>query len=129
MRSTPSSTTPKSEPSLRTTRVASLIQNLLGPIITEVVLETNALVTVSKVEVTRDMRHAKAWLSILGGNDEQVLALLQKHAYEIQGDINRQMSMKIVPRIQFSLDTSPRFAQHISDIITHIREDEAGTTR
>jgi ribosome-binding factor A len=109
--------------------VASLIQNLLGPIITEVVLETNALVTVSKVEVTRDMRHAKAWLSILGGNDEQVLALLQKHAYEIQGDINRQMSMKIVPRIQFSLDTSPRFAQHISDIITHIREDEAGTTR
>lgn len=93
------------------------MQELLGPIVAEYTSDQKALVTVSKVEVSGDMRHAKVWLSILGGNDDTILAVLAKNIYDIQGDVNRKIAMKIIPRIQFQLDTSPRFAQHISEIL------------
>lgn len=105
------------EPRLRVEKMESLMQELLGPIVAEYTSEQKALVTVSKVEVSGDMRHAKVWLSILGGSDEAILATLKKNIYDIQGDINRKIPMKIIPRIQFQLDTSPRFAQHISEIL------------
>ncbi len=108
------------EHSVRTERVGSLIQELLGPIIREYTLETNSLATVSKVEVTPDMRTAKVWLSIFGGKDEVVLNELKKNIYHIQGDINRELVMKVIPRLEFHLDTSPRQAQHISEIMNSL---------
>lgn len=108
------------EPRLRVEKMESLMQELLGPIISEYTSEQKALVTVSKVEVSGDMRHAKVWLSILGGDDDTILNVLKKNIYDIQGDVNRKVSIKIVPRIQFFLDTSPRFAQHISEILDNI---------
>lgn len=108
------------EPRLRTQRMESLLQELLGPVVSEYTSEQKALVTVSKVEVSGDMRHAKVWLSILGGDDDTILNVLKKNIYDIQGEIHRKVSMKIVPRIQFFLDTSPRFAQHISEILDNI---------
>lgn len=111
------------EPRIRTERVASLIQELLGPAIREYTLETNSLATVSRVEVTPDMRTAKVWLSIFGGQDELVLAELKKHIYHIQGALNRELTMKIIPRLEFVLDTSPRQAQAIAELIDKIHQD------
>ncbi len=110
---------PKStkEPKLRVERLESLMQELLGPLVAGYTSDQKALVTVTKVEVSGDMRHAKVWLSILGGDDATILAVLKKNIYDIQGDVNRTLPMKIIPRIQFELDTSPRFAQHISEIL------------
>jgi ribosome-binding factor A len=111
-------------PSFRVDRVASLLQELLGPVLTETLSEHKALVTISKVEVTRDLRHAKVWLSILGGNDDAILKTIAQNTYAIQGEINRSLKMKLVPRLHFALDTSPRFAQHISEIIDQIHKDD-----
>ncbi len=109
--------------SVRPERVGSLIQALLGPIIREYTLETNSLATVSKVDVTPDMRVAKVWLSIFGGKDEVVLAELKSNIYHIQGEINRELAMKVIPRLEFHLDTSPRQAQHLSELMDKIHKD------
>lgn len=109
--------------SVRTERVGSLIQELLGPVIREYTLETGSLVTVSKVDVTPDMRIAKVWLSVFGGTDTTALTELQKNIYHIQGDINRELTMKVIPRLEFHLDTSPRQAQHISELIDKIQHE------
>ena len=39
--------------------------------------------------------------------------------------------MKLTPRLQFFLDTSPRYVQHIDELINQIHEQEGddGTTK
>lgn len=112
------------EPRLRVTRLQSLIQELLGKILPEYLSDSKALVTVSQVEVSGDLRHAKVWLSVLGGDDAAVFKTLEKNMYQIQGDLNRELPMKMIPRLQFQLDTSPRYAEHISELINRIHTDD-----
>ncbi|MBL8030957.1 MAG: ribosome-binding factor A [Candidatus Doudnabacteria bacterium] len=116
--------TPQKEPRLRIIRLQSLVQELLGKILPEYLGETNALVTVNQVEISGDMRHAKVWLSVLGGDDKVIFKIIEKHIYAIQGELNRELPMKLVPRLQFNLDTSPRYAEHISELINQIHADD-----
>ena len=102
----------------------SLLQQLVGESIRPYLEGQNGLVTVSKVEVSGDTKWAKIWVSIIGGDDDKILKTLQKNIYDIQGDINRNMSLKMVPRLQFFLDTSPRYVQHIDELIKKIHEEE-----
>jgi ribosome-binding factor A len=116
------------EPRLRITRLQSLVQELLGKILPDYLSETKALVTVSQVEISGDMHHAKVWVSVLGGDDKTVLNTLEKQIYHIQGDLNSELPMKMIPRLQFSLDTSPRYAEHISELINQIHADDNATS-
>jgi ribosome-binding factor A len=108
----------------RIQRVNSLLQQALGPIIHPYVENYKGLVTISKVEASRDLKWAKVWISIIAGEDAKILAALQKNIYDIQGEVIRLLAMKVIPRVQFFLDTSPRYAQHIDEIIHKIHEEE-----
>ena len=115
------------QPRKKTNRIAkvnSLIQKLVGEIIRPYLEGQNGLVTVSKVEASRDLRWAKVWISIVGGDDDRILEVLQHNLYVIQGELNRHMKMKIVPRLQLFLDTGPRYAAHINELIRDIHREE-----
>lgn len=105
-------------------KLNSLIQQLVGEILHPYLSELSGLATVSKVEVSSDKRWAKIWLSIVGGNDDEFLQTIQNNIYDIQGELNRSLKMKPVPRLQFYLDTSPRYAQHIEELIEKIHQEE-----
>jgi len=108
----------------RIEKVNSLIQQIVGEQIHEYLDPSPGIVTVSKVEASRDLKWAKVWLSIVGGDDDKILQILNHHLYDIQGELNRQLSMKVVPRLQLFLDTSPRYAQHIDELIKQIHEED-----
>lgn len=108
----------------RIEKLNSLLQQLVGEAIRPYVESEPGLVTVSKVETSNDTKWAKIWVSIVGGNDDKILKIIDKNIYDIQGEVNRKMTLKLIPRLQFFLDTSPRYAQHISDLITKIHEEE-----
>ena len=108
----------------RIAKANSLIQQLVGESIQEYLHDGPGIVTVSKVEASRDLRWAKVWLSIVGGDDEKIMQILNHHLYDLQGELNRKLSMKIVPRLQLFLDTSPRYAQHIDELIKEIHDEE-----
>ncbi len=112
----------------RNARLSSLIQQLLGQIIIPYLEGQSGLTTISQVEVSGDNRWAKVWLSIVGGDDDQIFKALKENIYDIQGDLNRQLKMKLVPRIQFYLDTSPRYAQHINEILDEIKKEDQSQT-
>jgi ribosome-binding factor A len=109
----------------RIEKVNSHIQQVLGPILHEALMGEKGLVTVSKVETSRDMKWAKIWISILGlgADDEKILNHIKSHIYEIQGQLNDNFTTKIVPRLQFFLDTSPRHAQHIDELIKKVHDE------
>lgn len=115
----------KSSPTNRLEKLNSILQQLVGEALMPYLEEVNGLVTVSRVETSGDTKWAKIWVSIVGGNDDEILGLIKKNIYDIQGYINHKLPIKPVPRLQFFLDTSPRYAQHIDELIKKIHEEDA----
>jgi ribosome-binding factor A len=56
--------------------------------------------------------------------DNKILKFLAANIYDIQGELNKHFFTKIIPRISFHLDTGPRYAQHIDEVIRKIHEEE-----
>jgi ribosome-binding factor A len=109
----------------RVDRVNSLIQQLLGRVLLEFFHDGEAIVTVSRVICSKDLRWVKAFVTIANAKeDAPIMAKLRKHVYEIQGVLNQELQMKIVPRVSFHLDTSARYAAHINDIFKQIEAEE-----
>lgn len=112
------------KPTNRIAKLNSLIHKEVGEILLPLTSGQNALVTISKVDVSKDTRWAKVWISIVGGDDDKIMDLIKENIYDIQGELNRRVNLKLVPRLQFFLDTSPRHAQHINELIERIHEEE-----
>lgn len=112
------------KPTNRTAKVNSLIEHSLGPILREFLEGTSGLVTITKVETSKDMKWAKIWVSIFGGDDDKILGLLEKNIYHLQGELNQHFTTKVIPRISFHLDTSPRYVEHVDELIRKIHEEE-----
>ncbi len=107
----------------RIPRVNSLIQQKLGEVLRDVLENQQGLITITKVDTSKDLRHAKVWLSIFNGNDDKILDVINKHIYDIQGALNSAMNTKIFPRLTFHLDTSPRYVEHIDELIRKTHEE------
>ena len=63
-------------------------------------------VTVTGVETTPDLRHAKVFVSVLGGKTERDLTMtaLEKSRGFLQAKINSSLHMKRTPQLQFFYD-------------------------
>lgn len=113
---------PKS--SNRIEKLNSLIQQIVGASLLEVLYGNEGLVTVSRVETSGDARWAKVWISIVGGDDDKIFEIIKKNLYDIQGNLNNKLGMKMTPRITFYLDTTPRYVQHIDELIKTVHEND-----
>lgn len=108
----------------RIAKVNSKIEHELGEILHEFLQGENGLVTVSRVETSKDMKWAKVHVSILGGNDDKILKILNENIYEIQGLLNQKFTTKIIPRISFYLDTTPRYVERIEEVIREMHKED-----
>jgi ribosome-binding factor A len=110
--------------SRRTQKVASLLQHEIGDYILR--QELPALTTLSKVEVTADLKWCKAWITVMGDTDNQTeaLELLNSELREFQNSLNRKLSMKFVPKIKFVLDHGEEYAAKINDLLRKANEDK-----
>jgi ribosome-binding factor A len=63
-------------------------------------------VTVTRVEVTPDMREAKVYVSVMGDDAQQRLCLhgLQSAAGFLQQKIGKRIDTRYTPRLRFELD-------------------------
>jgi ribosome-binding factor A len=113
----------KSNPN-RAAKASAVIQQALGPILKDLLENRPGMVTVSKVETTKDLRWAKVWISVFNDDEQAVLKEIEKNIYRIQGEVNKEFATKIIPRLQFFLDKSPAYAQHIDELIRKIHDEE-----
>lgn len=91
----------------RITRVNELLKRELSLVVErKICTEVTALVTVTEVSVSNDLRHAKAYVSVYGSDDqkEQVMRLLLGRRKEIQHDIMRHVKLKFTPVLEFRID-------------------------
>jgi ribosome-binding factor A len=108
--------------SRRTDQVASVLQHEVGNFI--LTLELPALTTISKVEVTPDLKWCKVWITIMGDETQkkEVLKMLLESRRELQDILLHKMTMKFIPRIKYVIDTAEEYAAHINELLRKTHE-------
>lgn len=86
-------------------RVANLIQEELGKIIfREIEFPVSTLVTITNVEVLRDLSQAKIKLGVIPTSEApKVLEILSSYRPLLQRLLLRKINIKPMPRIEFEL--------------------------
>lgn len=82
-------------------------------------------VTITGVEVARDLRNARVYYAALGRQDDEIEAGLKAAAPHLQGVLGREVRMKYVPRLEFQLDPAIETGQRVEDIIRTFNADPA----
>ena len=83
------------------------------------------LVTVTGVEVTRDLRHAKVFVSVLGSEAQRAATFegLNGVAAHLRGRVGRALRLRAAPEIEFRNDESIAHAAHIEQLLAQVRRD------
>ncbi len=79
-------------------------------------------VTVTYVEVSGDLRHAKVHVSVMGDETKQQLSVrgLQNAAGFLQAKLADRIDMRYTPRLQFKLDQGVKRSIEISQILDRV---------
>ena len=84
-----------------------------------------AMVSVTDVKVTRDLRYAKVFVSIFGKDEEEknntFLALKNASGY-IRREIGQRINLRYNPQIIFQLDDSINYGMHIEQLIAKVKD-------
>lgn len=84
-------------------------------------------VTVTKVQISRDLQHARIFYSVLG--DETKFRRAQEGLESAQGFIRRLVGQRIklryTPEIVFVFDESIAYSAHLDQTIEQIKKDTA----
>ena len=83
-------------------------------------------VTVTAVEVTDDLRHAKVFVSMLGEASQQtktMRGLLQASGF-IRTELGKRLRLKFLPQLSFHLDESTQKAAHILQLLEEIKKTD-----
>ncbi|WP_018650953.1 30S ribosome-binding factor RbfA [Actinobacillus capsulatus] len=115
----------------RSDRVAQELQKEIAVILQREVKDPRiGMVTVSDVEVSRDLAYAKIFVTFLFDNDqsaiEQGMKGLEKASPYIRSLIGKAMRLRIVPELRFIYDQSLVEGMRMSNLVSNvIKNDEA----
>jgi ribosome-binding factor A len=85
----------------------------------------NTLISVTKVDVTNDLKYAKVFVSILGKEEEKKLTMevLKKSAGFIRRELAHEVKLRVTPEVSIHLDNSIEEGMHIDALIEKIKEN------
>jgi ribosome-binding factor A len=89
------------------------------------------LVTITGVDVTRDLRHAKVFVSIMGSDEERRATLegLDSAASHLRSRIGRVLRLRVAPEITFRYDDSVARAAKIEALLAQVKQPPASGDR
>ncbi|MGI6706907.1 MAG: 30S ribosome-binding factor RbfA [Clostridia bacterium] len=108
----------------RTDRVSEEIKKEVSNIIRDELKDPRiaSINSITKVHVTKDLRHAKIYISVLGESEEQKATIdaLNHAAGFIRKELGRRIRIRYTPEILFLLDASIAYSVHISKLIDDV---------
>ena len=111
---------------LRIEKLQELIkQEMSKMLLTDLKDPRIGFVTVTDVEMTGDLREAKIYVSIMGGEDKVKSSLegLQSALGFIRREIGQRIRLRFTPEISFALDTSLDYGDHIQKLLLQVEGD------
>lgn len=99
-------------------------QELNTVLLTEVDLPKNCLLTIIRVEASKDLRHARVWFSVMPTYYiPKVLEKLNKNKKHLEYMLHQRLEMKPLPKLSFKIDETERKAAEIEELLDSIKEN------
>ena len=106
----------------RIVKLNKLIKRHLGEIfLKELSLKPGLFLTISKVDTTPDLRYTQVFISVFPYKEsDYAIKTLSKEMYSIQGSLNKKLTMRPLPRLKFTLDSTEEEADKIEKILINL---------
>ncbi|MDH5434264.1 MAG: 30S ribosome-binding factor RbfA [Gammaproteobacteria bacterium] len=117
----------------RTDRVSEQLRRELAQIIQREIKDPRlGMVTVSAVDITRDLYHATAYVTFLGLDDEKALNdaldILNQAAGYIRSLLGKRIKMRLVPNLKFVYDASIVRGSEMTALIKQARDKDSSSS-
>ncbi len=117
--------------SQRTDRIDELLRQEIGSIVTREVADPRiGFATITKVETTPDLRHAKVWVSVIGQPKERALTIsaLSRAMPFVRRELGRSLRLKRIPDLHVELDDTAERGTRVMHLLDELREGVARDT-
>ena len=106
----------------RAERVGTLIKEEISHLILRSVRDPRiGFVTVTRVRVSEDLRHASIYIASARGR--KALAGLRSAAGFLRGELGRRLCLRYAPELLFLLDDSLEEELHLAELLRRIESD------
>jgi ribosome-binding factor A len=109
----------------RSERVSGLLRRELAEILHgefEYELPTG-LISVTDVEVARDLSHAKVYVAVLEIEQApEILRFLNEHAGQVRHELGKRVRLRLTPSLKFIHDTSSESGDRIEQLLAATRK-------
>jgi len=105
----------------------ALVREISGILHTRVKDPRIGFITITDAEVTKDLRIAKVYYSVLGSEREQTdtIRALESAKTFIQSEIGSRIRLKFLPMLIFKLDKSMEYGARIDALIEQLHAGDA----
>ena len=113
----------------RTRRVAEQLKRELALLIQRETKDAHmGLVTVSAVEVTPDLRHAKVFVTVLGAETgaSSVVRALNDSAGALRHELALRVRLRTMPHLRFEFDDSVERGARLSSLLDDLSQKHKG---
>ena len=111
----------------RTDRIAAEVMREVERIIREDVSDprTDCMFSVTHVDVTRDLRYAKVYISVYEEEKRQpMMKALKSAAGFIRHNLGTRVQLRYTPELLFELDTTIEYGVHIASLLNQVKKTE-----
>lgn len=117
----------------RADRVAEAIRSEVATFLADGVKDprVKAFVTVTGVDVTRDLRHARVYVSLMGEDADRASTVegLQRLAPHLRSLMGKSLRLRVAPELEFRVDETIARAARIDSLLAQARESDAAIKR
>ena len=104
----------------RIARVAGQVLGALSQVLREGVRDPRVTpITLTRVELSADLRHAKVYFALLGGqgDEKEIAEGLKAASGYMSRELGRRIRMKFTPKLRFCIDRSADDLARISTLL------------
>lgn len=114
--------------SVRQERLAEAIKQELSEILRVMRDPRIGMVSVVSVDVSRDLRHAKVYVSVFGNEDQEdgTFAALEKARGYIRSELAKRLRVRYTPEILFHPDDSIAHGARVAHLLRSLAEEQGG---
>ncbi len=112
----------------RTERVDELLRQEIGTILSRDVMDPRiGFATITDVETTPDLRHARVWVSVIGARSDrdETLAALQHAMHFVRRELGTRLRLKRIPELHVRLDDSAERGTRVLHLLQELEEGRA----
>ena len=106
----------------RSDRVAQLLQRKLALLIQQEIKDPRlpGFITVSSVEVSKDLGHAKIYFTVFNGDPSIAESILNAATSYLRSVLAKTLTLRTVPQLHFVYDKSIEYSARLSRLIDQV---------